>query len=99
MAREGPPPAEVMAKERKLMMKQKEAKRAFMTLLLHIFFVSVLFCMSYINRDQRGYLYKAHIDSQLYESSKSRYGFSKVNIALCNYTDGVYILLFIVTKS
>ncbi|XP_052068318.1 uncharacterized protein LOC127707695 isoform X2 [Mytilus californianus] len=100
LARGGPPPAAVMEKERKLMMKQKEAKRAFMTLVLHIFFATVLFCMSYINRDQRGYLYKAHIDSQLFESSKYQYGFSKVSSseAFFNWTKDTLIPLYYPTS-
>ncbi|CAC5409625.1 PKD1L2 [Mytilus coruscus] len=100
LARGGPPPAAVMEKERKLMMKQKEAKRAFVTLVLHIFFATVLFCMSYINRDQRGYLYKAHIDSQLFESSKYQYGFSKVSSseAFFNWTKYTLIPLYYPTS-
>ena len=78
MAKEGPPSKEAVARERKMQMKMKEAKRAFTLLLLHIFFAANLFCISYINRDQRGYTYKNHIDKMLFESSKYQYGFNKV---------------------
>lgn len=78
MEKGGPPPAEMMKQERNRVLIQKEAKHAFTRLLLHIFFATVLYCMIYINRDQRGFLYKAHIDSHLYTSSKYQYGFSKV---------------------
>lgn len=78
LSKAGPPSEEVIARERKLQMKMKEAKRAFTLLLLHVFFAAVLFCIGYINRDQRGYTYKNHVDNMLFESSKSQYGFNKV---------------------
>ena len=78
LAHAGPPSAEIMERDRQEVQKRKQAKDAFIKLLLHIFFAVVLFCISYINKDQRGYLYKSHIDSLLYESSKYQYGFSKV---------------------
>lgn len=78
MGKGGPPPAEKMKQERNRKLIQKEAKQAFTRLLLHIFFAAVLYCMSYINRDQRGFLCKDHIGKHLYTSSKYQYGFSKV---------------------
>lgn len=81
LAKEGPPTARLMKKQRKLLLKDRIAKRTFYKLILHIGFATVLFCISYLNKDQRGYLYKAHIESQLYESRKYHYGFSIVNIS------------------
>lgn len=81
LSKKGPPTSRLMKKQRKLLLKERIAKRAFYKLILHIGFATVLFCIGYLNKDQRGYLYKAHIESQLYESSKYHYGFSMVNIS------------------
>lgn len=59
--------------------KEKIAKEAFMRFSLHILFALILFSISYINRDQRMFNIKSHIENQLYTSSKYTLGFSKVS--------------------
>jgi len=59
--------------------KEKIAKEAFMKFALHILFALILFSISYINRDQRSFYIKTHIENQLYTSSKYNLGFSKVS--------------------
>ena len=78
----GSPISENVEERKKQRMKEKTAKEAFLKFALHILFAVILFSISYVNRDQRSFLIKTHIEKHLYTSSKYHLGFSKVS---CKY--------------
>lgn len=68
-----------LKKKRRQLQKEKEAKRAFINLVLQVVFACLMYTISYLSRDQRAYLLKANIENQLFQSNKYQFGFSKVS--------------------
>lgn len=64
---------EQVAIMRKKRQEERTAKAAMITLLVYAIYVSAIYSISYMERDQRGYTFKQSLDDYMYSS------FSKVS--------------------
>ncbi|KAK3103729.1 hypothetical protein FSP39_021426, partial [Pinctada imbricata] len=64
---------------RKIRKEEVKAKKAMARLFIYLGYMLVLYSISYVNRDQRAFLLKNHVDKQLNTNSKSQTGFSSVS--------------------
>ncbi|VDI61828.1 polycystin 2 [Mytilus galloprovincialis] len=91
-----PPAEEKLNKQREIIKLQTRAKSVFREVILYTVFAIIVYCISYLNRDDRAYIMKLNIDNHIYESSKVQFGFSKVNSmdTLMQWMDKTFVPAF-----
>lgn len=67
-----------LKKQRNLRKQEMRAKQIFHEVILHIMFVIIVYCIGYVNRDNRAHAIISNLDNLLVTPSTDQIGFSQV---------------------